>query len=202
MAFTFFFRDLGPLEMAVKMMIPTTSVRSRVRIWDAGCAMGPEPYSLAILLAENMGMFAFRNVQIFATDMDAPLLKTLEEAVYPWVELERVPTDIFHKYFEPSGREGYFRIVEKIRKVVTTQQHDLLSLQPLRDNFSLIVCKNVLLHFQYSERIEVYKMFHKALDPGGLMVNEHTQKLPSEVSHLFTQVASDSQLFCKVETKP
>jgi len=201
MAFTFFFRDLAPLEMAVKKLIPATSGRVRVRIWDAGCAMGPEPYTLAILLAENMGTFAFRNVQIFATDMDLPLLKTMEEAVYPWVELERIPEDIFKKYFEPTDREGYFRVVEKIRNVVTTKHHDLLSLEPIRDDFSLIVCKNVLLHFQYPERVEVYKMFHRALEPGGLMVNEHTQKLPQEVSHLFTQIASDGQLFSKVETK-
>lgn len=202
MAFTFFFRDLAPLELAVKKMIPATSGRSRVRIWDAGCAMGPEPYTLAILLAENMGQFAFRNVQIYATDMDAPLLKTLEEAIFPWVELERVPTDIFEKYFEPADRDGWFRVVEKIRNVVTTQHHNLLSLQPVRDDFSLIVCKNVLLHFQYPERIEVYKMFHQALEPGGLLVNEHTQKLPPEVGHLFTQVVSDGQLYSKVAVNP
>ena len=149
-----------------------------------------------------MGQFAFRNVQIYATDMDAPLLKTLEEAIFPWVELERVPTDIFEKYFEPADRDGWFRVVEKIRNVVTTQHHNLLSLQPVRDDFSLIVCKNVLLHFQYPERIEVYKMFHQALEPGGLLVNEHTQKLPPEVGHLFTQVVSDGQLYSKVAVNP
>ena len=116
--------------------------------------------------------------------------------------LERVPSDVFQKYFEPAEREGWFRVVEKIRNVVTTQHHNLLSLQPVRDDFSLIVCKNVLLHFQYPERIEVYKMFHQALEPGGLLVNEHTQKLPPEVGHLFTQVVSDGQLYSKVAVNP
>jgi chemotaxis protein methyltransferase CheR len=202
MAFTFFFRDLTPLEHAVRFLIAGASGRSRVRIWDAGCAMGQEPYTLAILLAENMGQFAFRNVQIHATDYDEPLLRTLKEAVYPWVELERVPAELFQKYFEPAEREGSFRVVEKIRNVVTTQHHDLLSLQAVRDDFSLIVCKNVLLHFQYPERVEVYKMFHKALEPGGLLVNEHTQKLPSEVGHLFKQLVSDGQLYSKVAVNP
>ncbi|MFZ4438329.1 MAG: CheR family methyltransferase [Syntrophales bacterium] len=202
MAFTFFFRDLTPLEHAVQFLITGASGRSRVRIWDAGCAMGQEPYTLAILLAESMGQFAFRNVQIFATDYDEPLLKTLKEAIYPWVELERVPADVFQKYFEPADREGWFRVVEKIRNVVTTQHHNLLSLKPVRDDFSLIVCKNVLLHFHYPERVEVYKMFHQALEPGGFLVNEHTQKLPSEVGHLFRQVISDGQLYCKVAVNP
>ncbi len=198
MAFTFFFRDLTPLEQAVRFLIAEASGRSRVRIWDAGCAMGPEPFTLAILLAESMGQFAFRNVQIHATDYDEPLLKTLGEAVFPWVELERIPADIFRKYFEPADRDGFFRVVEKIRSVVTTQHHNLLSLKPVRDDFSLIVCKNVLLHFQYPERVEVFKMFHRALEPGGFLVNEHTQKLPPEVGHLFRQVISDGQLYCKI----
>ena len=83
MASTFIFRDFTPLEYAVRFLLAGASGRSRVRIWDAGCAMGPEPYTLAILLAESMGQVVFRNVQIYATDYDEPLLKTLKEAVFP-----------------------------------------------------------------------------------------------------------------------
>ena len=32
--------------------------------------MGQETYSLAIMLAENMGHFSFGNVQIYATDVE------------------------------------------------------------------------------------------------------------------------------------
>ena len=202
MAFTFFFRDQEPLEHAIRSLMITASGRSRVRIWDAGCAMGPEPYTLAMLLAENMNQFAFRNLQIYATDHDAPLLKTMAEAVYPLVELDRIPKDIFQKYFEPAEREGWFHVVEKIRSIFVIQHHDLLSLKPLRDDFSLVVCKNVLLHFQQAERIEVYKMFHRSLESMGLLVNEHTQKLPAEVGHLFKQVISDNQIHQKCEARP
>ena len=70
MAFTFFFRDITTIEEAVQQILPTIIGRSKVYIWDAGCAMGPEPYTLAIVLAENLGSFAFKNVKIFATDHD------------------------------------------------------------------------------------------------------------------------------------
>ena len=53
MAFTFFFRDMQILDLAVKHVVPYAMGRSRIKVWDAGCAMGPEPYSLAIVLAEN-----------------------------------------------------------------------------------------------------------------------------------------------------
>ena len=51
MAFTFFFRDLQALELALDHVAPDLAGRSRPKIWDAGCAMGPEAYTLAILLA-------------------------------------------------------------------------------------------------------------------------------------------------------
>ncbi len=199
MAFTFFFRDLTPLTLAVKHLVKIASGRSRIRVWDAGCAMGQEPYTLAILLAESMGSFAFRNLQVYATDYDKPLLKILEEGIYPGDELQRIPRDLFEKYFEPAGENGHARVADLIRNCVYPQYHDLLSLTPVRDGFSLVVCKNVLLHFHYQERVEVIRMFHKAMEPGGLFVTEHTQKLPEELAHLFEQVAHDGQLFRKIE---
>lgn len=54
MPFTFFFRDLDTLELAVSNLLETGAGRSRVRIWDAGCAMGREPYTLAVVLAEGL----------------------------------------------------------------------------------------------------------------------------------------------------
>ena len=200
MAFTFFFRDLKPLEYAVQFLIESTAGRSRVRIWDAGCAMGQEPYTLAMLLAENMGQFAFRNVQIHASDYDAPLLKTLNDGIYPWDELQRIPSPLFGKYFHPdTTREGHFQINDQIKGRIQTRHHDLLSLAPFLEGFSLIVCKNVLLHFQHSQRVEVIRMFHRTLEANGLLVMEHTQKMPEEVSHLFRQLVVDGQVFRKVE---
>lgn len=198
MAFTFFFRDLAPLELAVSEFCPRTSGRSRVRVWDAGCATGQEPYTLSMLLAEKMGNFAFRNLKIYATDYDAPLLKTVREAVYPASELERIPREYFEKYFEPVDSQGLCRVVETIRNSLHIQEHNLLSFAPVSDGFSMIVCKNVLLHFQHNERVKVIQMFHSALEPNGVIVLEHTQKMPDECSHLFSQISSSGQVFQKV----
>ena len=59
------------------------------------------------------------------------------------------------------------------------------------------MCKNVLLHFQYDERIAVIRMFHNVLAPGGFLSMEQTQKLPNETAYLFEQVTNDGQLFRK-----
>ena len=79
------------------------------------------------------------------------------------------------------------------------QQHDLLSFQEIGHGYSLVLCKNVLLHFQPPERIEVLRMFHRALAPGGLFATEQTQEMPRELAPLFERVIPDGQLFRKVE---
>ncbi|MEW6659137.1 MAG: CheR family methyltransferase [Thermodesulfobacteriota bacterium] len=201
MAFTYFFRDLHTLENVVRQMVPEVLGRSRIRVWDAGCAMGQEPYSLAMLFAENLGKFAFGNLQIQATDVDESNLfeSIINTGEYPEDQVKRIPRDIFNKYFQPGQTSGYFRLVKGITSRVVFQRHDLLSLQPVGGNFSLVLCKNVLLHFPAPARVAVIKLFHQTLAPGGFFATEQTQKLPGEVAHLFQQVAGDAQLFRKVE---
>ncbi|MEA5114890.1 MAG: CheR family methyltransferase [Geobacteraceae bacterium] len=201
MAFTFFFRDIHTINNIAEHVIPYAAGRSSIRIWDAGCAMGPEPYTLAVVLAERMGNFAFKNIRIDATDIDGSNLfeKVIHDGVYPYEELQRIPGELFQKYFQPDEKSGHFRICEKIRSRLSFRKHDLLSLKPVGHEYSLILCKNVLLHFRREERIEVIRMFHSSLAPGGFFATEQTQKMPEEVAHLFDQVTSDAQVFRKIE---
>lgn len=198
MAFTFFFRDTQTLEMITELALPDLKRQQFIRIWDAGCAFGPEPYSLAIMMRENMGRFLFRNVKIDATDIDESDFGTIiANGVYGEQELGRIPRDIFEKYFALYA-PGRFQIDEELRRAVAFQRHDLLSLQPVRQDFGLIVCKNVLLHFSPEQRVAVIQMFYHALMEGGYMVTEQTQKLPPGTEHLFRQMTGAAQLYQKV----
>ncbi|MGA7720290.1 MAG: CheR family methyltransferase [Ignavibacteriaceae bacterium] len=202
MAFTFFFRDMHTIDHMAKILIPEVSGRSRIRIWDAGCAMGPEPYTLAMILAEAMGQFSFKNLYITATDIDEQdaFGKIIIDGVYSDEETKRIPPEIFAKYFEVQPSDPpTFKVISAIRERIQFQKHNLLTLQPVGSGFSLILCKNVLLHFQPAERIEVLKMFHSSLATGGLFATENTQKIPGEINHMFNQVIPDVQLFRKVE---
>jgi chemotaxis protein methyltransferase CheR len=166
--------------------------------------MGPEAYTLAILLAGRLGRFAFRNLRIDATDIDetGQFEGLVRQAVYPSGELERMPPGILEQYFEPDGASGGYRLASQIRASVRFQRHDLLSLREIDGGFSMVVCKNVLLHFSHAQRVEVIRMFHRSLGPGGYFVTEHTQKLPAETAHLFEQVVAHGQLFRKLEVEP
>jgi chemotaxis protein methyltransferase CheR len=201
MAFTYFFRDLQTLEVIIEHILPSLRGRRNIDIWSAGCAMGQEPYTIALLLKENMGPMIFRNVKIYASDIDHSNLfaAIIETGSYPEEELKRMPGEYFTRYFSPDPkRPGNFIIAEEIRKRLIFQRHDLLTLRPVRDQFALISCKNVLLHFTEEERVKVIRMFYDSLVDGGYLLTEQTQKMPPELSHLFEQVVSHAQVFKKV----
>ena len=198
MAFTYFFRDMQTLEMIRDYVISEMRSSRYIHIWDAGCAMGPEPYSLAIVLRENMGM-TFRNVKIHATDIDSSNLfgDIIKKGIYPREQVQRIPKDLFEKYFSPADEPDHFIISEEIRNCVSFTKHDLLDPKPIRSGLSLIMCKNVLLHLKAEERVEVLKMFHDALD-NGYFATEQTQKMPEQLSDKFEPVLANAQLYRKI----
>jgi chemotaxis protein methyltransferase CheR len=201
LAFTFFYRDQQVLERVVEHTLPSLAGRSHPRIWDAGSAMGQEPYTLCMMFADRMNRFAFGNLRIDATDVENQFARTIEAAVYSREELSRLPEGILDKYFEPDGKPESFRVIESIRRRVAFQRHDLLSFEEPFQGYSLVLCKNVLLHFNPAERIEVVTMFHRALAPGGLYATEQTQEMPGELAALFQRVIPDAPLFRKLENQ-
>jgi chemotaxis protein methyltransferase CheR len=202
MAFTFFFRDEQILSLAVEKLVPLSMGRTNVHILNAGCAMGMETYTFAILLAESMGKFALRNVHIHAVDIDNENVdfgKTVTQGVYPKDVLQRIPPELFTKYFSMAGKDDHYIVSAELRGLVTFQKYDLLSLKPLRNDYSLIICKNVLLHFNQEERIEVLQMFANSLIEGGLLAMENTQNMPDELKGKFGRVVEYAQLHRKLD---
>ncbi len=84
---TTFFRDESAwaylAEEIVPRIIGSKSSEEPIRVWSAGCASGQEPYTLAIILAESLGLEAFRErVKIYATDIDDDALTQARAASY------------------------------------------------------------------------------------------------------------------------
>jgi chemotaxis protein methyltransferase CheR len=200
MAFTFFFRDLQTLNGIVETLTGSLGGRAEIKIWDAGCASGQEPYSLAILLAEKMGRFAFKNLHIYASDLDISnqFGTIIGNGIYTYQELQRIPPELLEKYFRPVDGGVNYQIVDLLREKIIFRRENLLSLVPVTTDLSLILCKNVLLHQQAEERVEIIRMFHHALLPGGFLAMEQTQKMPEELLGHFEQFSGNSQIYKKI----
>lgn len=200
MAFTFFFRDRHTLEQLTNFLLPQIDSYSKIKVWDAGCAMGPEPYTFGIILCEAIGPEKYKKVSILATDIDetSNFKEIITNGVYPYSDLSRMPPNILEKYFHKYDDKDNYRINDIIRNSLRFEQHNLLSLKPIETGFNAIICKNVLLHFQPEERVNVIKMFHSVLLPDGLFTTEQTQNMPEECAHLFEKVCTDANIYRKI----
>src|SRR4051794_13287054 len=104
---TAFYRDPDSWRHLQDDLLPALLHRREnqpIRVWSAGCASGQEAYTLAMVLAELLGIEEFRErVKIYATDVDEEALTQARQAMYPARELEALPAGHREKYFEPAG---------------------------------------------------------------------------------------------------
>lgn len=200
MGFTFFYRDEQTLLTAIDLIIPYIQNRTHINIWSAGCSLGQEAYTFAIMLRERMGPFQYRNVKIFATDIDEynQFGQIITSGIYPQDDIARIPQDIQNRYFlKTPDIPNHVQVIEEIRHAVEFHKHDLLSLIPIQKGLQLIICKNVLLHFTEKEQLATWQMFWEALDDGGFLLHEQTQKVGEKCPCPFEQPVSNAQIYRK-----
>ena len=56
-------------------------------------------------------------------------------------------------------------------------QHDLLSEDYPVDTYDLILCRNVIIYFTDDAKDRIFRNFHKALKPGGVLFLGGTERL-------------------------
>ena len=199
MAFADFFHDSQTLELLIERARPTLCGQTCTRIWSAGCANGAELYTLAMLLREQMPDRVFRSVRIHATDVDPRFGPQIVDGMYPEQDVKRIPYPIRYRSFQVTDKPGYVQAVDELRSKVSFARHDLLSLVPPRDDFNLIVCRNVMLDFDETERRQVLRMFHQAMCPAGFLAAEHTQAMPEGVESLFEPISSHARVYRRLD---
>jgi chemotaxis protein methyltransferase CheR len=201
MAYTSFFRDADALAAIADIVIPALAHWRAIRVWDAGCASGEETFTLAILFASKLRPFPFRNLDLLATDYEESsypqFAQQIAGAQYSRKDIFWVPPEHREAYFLATADPERFQLVPALRERVRYLQHDLLSLVPPETGKSLIVCKNVLMHFAPELQVRVLEMFRQALVPGGYLALDGAQAMPAACAPWFPRVAPGLPLFQK-----
>jgi len=185
---TNFFRNSETYEVVEKEVLPSiiksksTGLRN-IRIWSAGCSMGVEAYSIAILLKKLLGNdFSRYNIQITGTDIDKDILRRAEEAIYTEVEMKEVPEDIRIKYFDHDGE--CYHLKDEIKKVAKFRRNDLISGDKLT-GFDAIFCRNVTIYFERHLQEKLYMDFYNGLNKDGFFVMGKTETLIGPSKDMF-----------------
>ncbi|MCL4560661.1 MAG: protein-glutamate O-methyltransferase CheR [Chloroflexi bacterium] len=151
----------------------TRGPQGGLRIWSAGCSIGPEPYSLAILLDE---IAPGRNHYLLATDLDrSALQRARSRGPYSAMDIRNVSFQQRLNYFDSGGPPFY--VSERISQRVQFREHNMLA-DPFVPGFDLIVCRNVIIYFTGEAKDALYRKFLAAIRPGGVLFLGATEIIP------------------------
>ena len=195
---TAFFRDPAAWTFLRTTVIPRILGHDDdgiIRVWSAGCASGEEPYTLAIVFCEAMGMEAFRRrVKIYATDVDEEALQRGRHGSYSLKELQGVPEELRDKYFEVRGQTAFFR--PDLRRSVVFGRHDLVQDAPI-SRLDLLVSRNTLMYFTADTQNRILMRLHYALNDSGFLFLGRAEMLLTH-TNLFAPLDMRHRAFTKV----
>ncbi len=168
---TGFFRDPqawdGVRNEVVPRIVSAKAPGEPIRAWSAGCASGEEAYTIAMVLAQELGADQYRErVKIYATDVDEDALNAARHAAYTTRQVESVPPDLLELYFEHL--DGMYVFRKDFRRQVIFGRHDLLADAPI-SRVDLLVCRNTLMYFNSEAQGRILSRFHFALNEGGFL---------------------------------
>jgi two-component system, chemotaxis family, CheB/CheR fusion protein len=170
---TSFFRDPTVWEYIEAQVIPQIVARKnfprdRIRIWCAGCASGQEAYTLAMVLAEFLGIEEFhQRVKIYATNVDEIALNQARQATYSDKEIEGIPAPLLERYFKQSY--GSYTFCQELCRSVIFGRHDLLQDPPI-SRVDLLSCRNTLMYFNAETQAKIISRLHYALNDGSFLM--------------------------------
>ena len=196
---TGFFRDPTAWDYIASEVIPRI-LREKpenepIRVWSAGCASGEEAYTIAMLLAEALGVDHYRErVKIYASDVDEQALTHARQASYGAREVEAIPPDLLERYFDRSDHRRVFR--KDLRRSVIFGRHDLVQDAPI-SRIDLLICRNVLMYFNSEMQGRILSRFHFALNEKSYLFLGKAEMLFTH-ANLFVPVDLKRRVFSKV----
>ena len=184
------FRDPQIWHMLKYRVLPKFKHQSQINIWHAGCSTGQEVYSMLMLLKE---LDLYDKTKIYATDLNGDVLnasklgiykyrfnigyldnfdKVMKENPYNYDDFFDVP---YSKYFDIDKSKDIITMHPFLREKPVFRKHDLV-----KDNnifyvkFDIILCRNVIIYFNYNLQNRVFDMFYRNLyDSGALVLGMH-----------------------------
>jgi chemotaxis protein methyltransferase CheR len=199
-AVTEMFRDPDFYRAFRQTVVPYLKTYPYIRVWHAGCAMGEEVYSLAIVLQEES---LYERSTIFATDFNDTVLAKAKEGIYTLKDMRQYSlnylsaggtrsfADYYHAKYELAIMEP------SLKSRVTFASHNLAT-DGVFSELHVIFCRNVLIYFDKELQNRVLGLFANSLAPGGFLCLGSKETLQySDMADQFKLIDDRAKIFQK-----
>jgi len=189
---TSFFRDMPQLEVFVdilKQVVQTAgkNASKTIRIWSAACSTGEEPYTVGILIKENIPPSGI-NFEIIGSDISSQVIASANKGIYGSYTLRNASPEILKKYFVQTDDDSY-AIKDEIKKMVSFRNVNLIDAKDVKklNEFDIVLCRNVIIYFDAESKKKAITNIYESLKKGGYLFLGHSESLHS-VTSLFKLV--------------
>jgi chemotaxis protein methyltransferase CheR len=153
--------------------------KKHLSVWCAASSTGEEPYTLSLVLNKALQGSGV-SYDILATDIDTKVLGLARNGVYPKERLGQVPETYHHSGF-CFGRDeisDWVKVRKEIKAPVKFQQLNLTT-GPfgLKQDFDLVLCRNVLIYFSPQTISKVAESLHQCASKDGVLLIAHSESL-------------------------
>jgi chemotaxis protein methyltransferase CheR len=194
------FRDPEFYRAFRQIVVPYLKTYPYIRVWHAGCAMGEEVYSLAILLQEE-GLY--ERSTIFATDFNEAVLDKAREGIYALRDIRQYTLNYMSAGGTRSFGDYYHAKYESaimdpsLKSRITFASHNLAT-DGVFGELHVIFCRNVLIYFDKELQNRVLGLFADSLPPGGFLCLGSKETLQySDMADRFKIVDERARIFQK-----
>jgi chemotaxis protein methyltransferase CheR len=182
---TSFFRESRHFDFLRDRILPgIRKSKKGIRIWSAGCSTGEEPYSIAMLLREELAAVDPSMIRILATDISERVLAKARAGEYEKQMLDDIPKSYLMKCFSsvPSPSTNTCCINDQIKSMVRFARLNLMELWPMKGPFDVIFCRNVMIYFDSHTQQKLVQRFWDILAPGGHLLVGHSESLVANIT--------------------
>jgi len=144
-----------------------SDTRGNYYVWNVGCGMGHETYSLAAILKSQNPDAA---IKIWANDKDLLGISTAPSLA--------IDADTIPQYFKPfivDGTKGK-AIGQMLKDIIYFEYHDVKNHNPYPEA-DMIFCRDVLPLFDYKEQLSIISEFYDKLKNNGILILGDNEKI-------------------------
>lgn len=175
---TYFFREESHFELLRTELIPELKERNNtpLSVWSAACSTGPEPYSIAMEMAEVLG---FSGWKVNGSDISHRTVEQAATGLYPLEMAERIPEKYRRKYCLKGVRsnEGKFVIKPELRDLCEFFTWNLMKRPSGFGPFDIVFLRNMLIYFNAVEKETIIRNILTVLKPHGYLIVGHSEAL-------------------------
>jgi len=176
---TGFFREIRHFDLLEDVLADMDVGPGGPTIWSAGCSTGEEPYTLAMMLAEQARHTGKAPGRVLATDISGRALGRAIAGIYTREQVEPVAAALRRRYLVPASAAGAVQVTDDLRSIVRFARLNLVGPWPMRGPFDVIFCRNVMIYFDAPTKERLVDRLTQLITPGGFLFVGHSESLSS-----------------------